>query len=151
MILTMAEATELVVGRPQGDHLAIRVRARMHPDSDDYWDGNWLISPITAHLGGFTAHLGAGLRVDELQRFRHGLERMNLELRGEATLHSIEYWIALTVTCRPNGALAVAGQLDDGHGNNLRFDVADLDQTDLPEMISALSSIEHAYPLLGQQ
>jgi hypothetical protein len=48
--------------------------------------------------------------------------------------------------------LAIAGELDDGPGagNKLRFTLDGLDQTDIPAMLSALSAIELAYPLLDQ-
>ncbi|MFU8871910.1 hypothetical protein [Micromonospora sp. SL4-19] len=152
MITGVAEPHELVIGRPSDDHLTVRVMGRMHPGSSDYWDGNWLISPISAHVGGFSAQLAAGLRVDELQTFRHGLELINQQLRGEAVLTSIEQWISLTVACRPNGSLSVTGELDDnpGIGNRLTFAVTGLDQSDIPAMLTARSAIENAYPLLGQ-
>ncbi|WP_262287197.1 hypothetical protein [Micromonospora sp. MA102] len=152
MITGVAEPSELVIGRPDDDHLTVRVIGRMHPGSSDYWDGNWLISPISANLGSFSAQLAAGLRVDELQTFRHGLELINQQLRGEAVLTSLEPWISLTVACRPNGSLAVTGELDDnpGIGNRLTFAITGIDQTDIPAMLAALSAIERAYPLLGR-
>ena len=60
--------------------------------------------------------------------------------------------ISLSVACRPTGTLAIAGELDESSGarNTLRFAVDGLDQTDIPAMLSALSAIELAYPLLGQ-
>jgi len=148
----VAEPPELVVGRPGDDHLTVRVMGRMHPGSSDYWDGNWLISSISAQLGSFSAQLTAGLRVDELQSFRHGLELINQQLRGEAVLTPLEPWISLTVTCQPNGSLAVTGELDDnpGIGNRLTFAITGLDQTDIPAMLTALSAIERTYPLLGR-
>lgn len=119
----MTEPPELLVGHPGGDHLKIQVLGRMHPGSSNYWDGNWPVSPIAATSGSFTAQIGAGLRVDELQTFRRGLEQINQHLQGKAVLSSMEHWISLSVTCRPNGSLSVAGQLDDnlGSGNVLSF------------------------------
>jgi hypothetical protein len=152
MISAVAEALELVVGRTDGDHLTVRVLGRMHPEASDYWDGNWLISPIIAQLGAFTAHVRAGLRLDELRSLKLGLERMHQELRGEATLASLENWISLTIVCRPNGTLAVTGTLNDEPdiGNVLQFGIDGLDQTDVPAMLSALAAIERNYPILGQ-
>src|SRR6184192_855386 len=85
----------------------LRVLGRMHPGCDDYWDGNWLVSPITARVGGFTAQIGASLRVEELQAFRLGLQRLYERLHGEAVLCSMEDWVNLAVRCEPNGSLAV--------------------------------------------
>lgn len=132
--------------------MAVRVLGRMHPDSDDYWDGNWLVSPVSARLGGFAVRIDAALRVDELRAFRLGLEQLSQQLRGEAELVSMEHWIMLTVRCQPNGSLSVAGELDDdmGSGNTLSFTIAGLDQTDIPAMVTALTEIEHAHPAFGQ-
>ena len=152
MIIAVKEHPELVVGRVDSDQLTVRVLGRMHPGSDDFWDGNWLVSPISARLGGFVAEIGAGLRVEELQRFRRGLEQLHRQLRGEAVLTSMEQWISLTVRCRPNGSLSVTGTLSDdlGAGNTLAFRIIGLDQTDLPAMLDALASIERTYPVLGR-
>ena len=152
MIITVTQHPALVVGRVDSDQLKVRVLGRMHPGSDDFWDCNWLLSPISAQLGGFVAEIGAGLRVEELQRFRRGLEAIHRQLRGEATLTSMEQWISLTVQCRPNGSLSVTGTLADdlGTGNTLAFRIVGLDQTDLPAMRDALASIERAYPVLDR-
>lgn len=151
MIAHVPEPPELLVGRPDGDYLKIQVPGRMHPGRSDYWDGNWLVSPISARQGSFTAQIDAGLRVDELRAFRRGLEQIDQQLQGEAALTSIEHWISLSVTCRPSGSLSVTGQLDDhlGSGNVLSFTISDLDQTDLPTMLNAPSAIEQTYPVLG--
>jgi hypothetical protein len=143
---------ELIVGRAAGDHLKVQVWGRMHPGSDDFWDGNWLVSLISARVGGFTAEIGAGRRVDELQKFTRGLEQIYRQLRGKAVLVSMEQWISLTVECRPNGSLFVTGELDDGSGagNTLAFTIAGLDQTDIPAMVGALAAIEQVYPVLGE-
>ncbi|GIF77114.1 hypothetical protein Asi02nite_66320 [Asanoa siamensis] len=42
MISAVAEALELIVGRPHGDRVTVRVLGRVHADADDHWDGNWL-------------------------------------------------------------------------------------------------------------
>lgn len=148
----VAEHPEVVIGRVDGDHVTVQARGRMHPGARDFWDGNWLVSPILARLGAFTAELAAGLRADELQSFRAGLEYIDRHLHGEAVLSSIERWISLKVRCQLNGSLLATGELDDGlgSGNVLTFAIAGLDQTDLPGMIDALTALEQSYPLLGK-
>ena len=142
---------ELVIGRPGGDHVGIQVHGRMHAPRGDYWDDNWLTCRITAAVGGFTADYAAGFHSAELLRFRAGLARLHTELTGDATLESIEHWVALTVTCHRTGRLTVTGTLDDtGSGTtrlSLRLD--DLDQSDLPGVLDTLAEIDHVYPVLG--
>jgi hypothetical protein len=52
----------------------------------------------------------------------------------------------------PHSTRVAGWELDDGPGvgNPLRFTIDGLDQTDTPAMLSALSAMELAHPLLGQ-
>jgi hypothetical protein len=103
----------------------------MHPGAQDYWDGNWLITPIQLHVGGFIGTLAAGLRVEELARFREELEHVYADLTDMADLTSMEDWLTLRVTCRSTGSLEVTGAACDqpGSGNRLEFAVEGIDQT----------------------
>ncbi|MET9247676.1 hypothetical protein [Nonomuraea sp. NPDC003709] len=148
------EHAEIVIGRGRSfDHVLIRVLGRMHPGCTDFWDGNWLISPIHAQVGGFTAELDAGLRIEELRDFRVALERVDAEVKGSATLSSLEHWIELTVECRPTGSLSIAGAVTDHAGmrNTLHFEIEGLDQTDIPVLVDALVAAEKRFPVLGRE
>jgi hypothetical protein len=74
------------------------VHGRMHRESDHYWDGNWLRSPIMAHLGSFTVDLRAGLRIAGSGRFDR-LWQIDEHLHGEAALTSSER--SITRRCHP--------------------------------------------------
>lgn len=139
------------IGTAGGDRVVIDVRGRMHPDATDYWDGNWLFSPIEVQVGGFTAKIGAGLRAEELRSFREGLELLHRDLRGFAALTSMEDWLELSVTVSGSGRLEVVGEVIDrvGDGNRLAFRVNDLDQTHLPDLIGELRELESLYPVIG--
>ncbi|MGN9847391.1 WapI family immunity protein [Nonomuraea sp. H19] len=146
------EHAEIVIGRGGNfDHVLIRVLGRMHPGCTDFWDGNWLISPIHVQVGGFAAEVDAGLRIEELRDFRVALERVYAEVKGSATLSSLEHWIELTVEFRPTGALSIAGTVTDHPGmrNTLHFEIDNLDQTDIPELVGALVAVEKRFPVLG--
>ena len=143
---------EILIGTPGGEHVSIRIMSRMHPNAEDYWDGNWLISPLEIVAGGFRAEVGAGLRADELASFRKALERIHASLRGEAVLESMEGWLHLKVVADRLGALRVTGRAVDRPGGNniLSFTIEGLDQTHLRGVISSLSRAEAAFPVLGQ-
>ncbi|MCK9901172.1 hypothetical protein MXD63_13915 [Frankia sp. Cpl3] len=143
---------EIIVGRRSSDHVLIRVVGRMFPEVGDYWDGNWLTSPITARLRGFTADLDAALRGDELRSFREQLQCVHRKICGRAELVSTEEWIALNVLCERNGHLTVGGELGDGSAtrNKLLFSLPGLDQTDLPPLIDALLAVEQRFPVVGR-
>jgi hypothetical protein len=146
-------SNRIVIGVPDGDRIEIAVLGRAHPGATDYWDGNWVLTPLLIHIGGFTGNIGAQLRTDELHRFSDGLRHMQHFLDGSAVLASLEHWIELTVTCEPNGHLKVVGVVADrpGTGNRLSFAIEGLDQTFLPALIDALDAIAREYPVIGQR
>ncbi|XVQ90183.1 WapI family immunity protein [Microbispora siamensis] len=125
----------------------------MHSGHTDFWDGNWLTSPIHVRVGGFTAEVEAALRAEELHNFRVALERIHADVRGRATLSSMENWIELTVECHPTGSLSVAGTVADRPGmrNTLRFEIEGLDRKDVPELVRALLVVEERFPILGRE
>ncbi|MEV4184817.1 hypothetical protein AB0J28_25675 [Streptosporangium canum] len=148
------EHAEIVIGRGRDfDHVLIRVLGRMHPGCTDFWDGNWLTSLIHVQVGGFTAEVDAGLRVEELHDFRVALERVDAEVRGSATLSSLEHWIELTIECRPTGSLSISGTVADHPGmrNTLHFEIEGVDQTDIPALTDALVAAEKRFPILGRK
>jgi hypothetical protein len=144
-------ALSVTIGHPSGDCVIIEVAARMHPNADDFWEGNWLVSPIAIRVGGFRGNIDAYLRVEELVRFRDQLSSLHASLKGGAVLESLEERITLLVAVAPSGQLTVTGRVSDdpGIGNELAFEIDGLDQTYLPPMIESLSAIETAFPLLG--
>ena len=108
------DAPEPVVIGSDTEGLTIRIVSRMHPGADDYWDGNWLVSPVEVRVGGFTGRVAAGLRAEELARLREGLEALYASLEGEARLESLEDWV--TLTCRGDGK----GHVDVRGGDHVR-------------------------------
>jgi len=141
----------VTVGDPSGDHISIRVLGRLHPGADDFWDGNWLATPIEAVVGKFQGKVGASLRADELRSFRDALRILYATLTGEAVLKSMEEWLTLRIAAASRGRLEVTGTLLDrpGDGNQLIFKIDDLDQSYLPRIIDSLDEVETFFPVLG--
>ena len=146
-------AAELLMGSTDAEHLSIRVLGREHSGAEDYWDGNWVISTISVAVSGFTAHVRASLRMDEIHRFNEGLKFMNQNLFGTAVLESMEDWINLSVKAASRGQLEVSGEISGGAsvGNCLTFEFAGWDQTYLDAWIRSLDDMERAYPVIGKQ
>ena len=142
----------LVLGTVDADHLSIVPLGRAHPGASDFWDGNWVRSTLKVRAGGFTAHVTAELRVDEIHRFAEGLKFINDNPFGPAILQSMEDWITLSIKCNPNGALDVSGEVTDkpGVGNRLSFELHGFDQTHLSSWLSQLSAIELRFPVVGE-
>lgn len=149
--MTRNEKPYVLLGRVQEDHLRIEVLGRQHPDSDDYGDGNWLVTSIDLIAGGFRAGIGAGLRANELREFRLALTAVQDSLAGEALLSSLEDWLSLRVTVDARGHVAVNGNLRDhsGGGNALAFEIMGGDQSDLASVLTGLDNIEARFPVVG--
>jgi hypothetical protein len=145
------EVPSVTIGSKTGDRLVITVSGRMHLGATDYWDGNWLFSPVEVVVGGFTARVPAGLRAEELRAFREELAKAYDDFGGVARLTSMEDWLELTVTVAKSGRVEVEGlAIDgDGTGNKLSFRIGDLDQSELPGILDALSAIEAEFPVIG--
>lgn len=143
---------EFRMGSTDAEHLSITVLGREHPDAENYWDRNWVISTISVAIGGFTGHVRASLRTDEVHRFNKELKSVNQKLFGAAVLDSMERWITLTVKAESRGRIQVTGELRDraGDGNVLTFEMAEVDQTYLGSWISSLDDIEEAFPVIGK-
>jgi hypothetical protein len=144
-------ADPLVLKTHDGDHLTIEVLARMHPDNRDYWDGNWMVSPVTLRIGGFAGRIEAGLRMDELVGLREGLEKLLQRRDGTAELESMEEWLSLQVSFEPELGLTARGQAvaHPATGTKLVFRLEALNQSDLRVWIDRLRAIEAEFPLLN--
>src|SRR2546428_13712098 len=64
------------IGDHTGEHVAVEVVAREHPDKSDYWDGNWLTATVDVACGPFRGNYRAALRAEEFVHFRDQLERL---------------------------------------------------------------------------
>jgi hypothetical protein len=146
----------VLFGHQNGQHLAIEVFGREHPDAGDYWDGNWLSARISMRIGPWHGEYDADLRTTELADFRRQLEEMFRLTRKEATLDPMEPWLKVTLRMNALGHIAIVGEASPEYQGllfgqvGLRFEVDDLmDQSHLSPIIAALQQIETEYPVVG--
>jgi len=109
--------SELIVGRRDEDHIEIRVLGRMHPQANDFWDGNWVASEIAVNIPPWRATYPAHLRTDEFVRFRNQLREMNDGSRKEASFEPMEPWLRLTLELDALGHISFTGDAGpEGYG-----------------------------------
>jgi hypothetical protein len=147
-----APRARMTIGREDHDHIIIDVLGRMHPRSDDFWDGNWLMTPLKISVGEFSGEIGATLRADEIRLFRQQLQDIHKSMAGQAQLNSMEGWLTISITIDMSGHLKIEGQAKDrlGSANVLTFRIDGLDQTVLPSLIADLKEVETMFPVVGQ-
>ena len=75
-------------------HLTIEVLARSYADGE-YWDSNWVVTPITVTLPGFQAAFTEGMHLSELHGFYQDLKRLYSELKGVACFDVREGFLGL--------------------------------------------------------
>jgi hypothetical protein len=147
----MPDNAKVLIGREPMHWVAVQVLARSHSGSQDYWDGNWLMSEVSLHAGAFSGHYVASLRADEFVRFRDELESVYKSLTGTAIFSSVEG--SLTIELAGDGKGHFVGTCEamdtPGIGNCLAFCLT-IDQTEIPVILSGLNSILSQFPVIGR-
>jgi len=131
--------------------LSIWVHGRQFEETQDYWDGNWLRA--TVHCGSQASDAwaqGAILHLGELTAWLGQLIRLNEKASGEAELSCVEpnLWVKVSLGQLGKGLLEVRiaqDHLTEDH----RF-TCEIDQSYLPEAVSALNRLLQHYPLRGK-
>jgi len=133
----------LEVGR-----LKVWVHGRQFPQSEDYWDGNWL--SVTAYYhrsessvvaGGPIVHLG------ELWGLYQGILRMHEASAGEANLECLEPNLTVRLEAGSRGQLKVETSITPNHLSETHKYEDELDLSYLPAIISSFRALFSAYPV----
>ena len=130
--------------------LQIWVHGRQFPDSDDYWDGNWLL--VTAHCGAAGAEVwvsGAIIHLGELAGWLEESERMSQTLAGEAALKCMEPGLRVEMEMRNAGKMSMTVHITPDNMTQRHEFQFDLDQSYLPNLISGCRDVLSKYPVIG--
>ena len=138
------------IGTHSSEHVALEVTRRTHPNSDDYYDGNWLSTDITVKVGAWRGKYDGSLTVPAFVGFRDQLSELYEKLSGKAIFSCLEPWIEIEIEGDGKGGMILSGLATDqlGSGNELKFSF-ELDQTFLPDIIKQLNELIEAYPVVG--
>lgn len=142
--------------RPGEPHLEIAgfrlwIRRRQYPDSDEYWDANWLDVSARCEAHGASVRVeGPVLMAPDVERFLRECEALHEYLTGAATLDSAEPNLRVRLSADGRaGHLALAVRITpDAAMQRHEFTFA-LDQTYLPAVISQCRAILREYPVRG--
>lgn len=71
--------------------LQIWIHEREFPNSNDFWDGNWLRATVHCSADGAEVWVsGSILHLSEIDSWLQGLEKMSVDLSGKANLECME-------------------------------------------------------------
>ncbi len=126
------------------------VHGREFPESDDYWDGNWLDVAVTCTGKSSVAHAeGSILHLSELQEWLDECKQIYTSLSGEAHLNCMEPNIDVKIRMKNRGCCELLVSLAHDPLYETHSFVFDLDQSYLPPLIQNLETLLHSYPLNG--
>lgn len=130
--------------------LQLWIHGREFPDTDDYWDGNWL--QATAHCKTQTTSVevsGPFIHLSDLKNLRENCEKLSADLLGSFHAEFLEPYLDLELTMNSVGQCETTVSLTpDNLTEEHRF-TFQLDQSYLPPFINELKQILTTYPVIG--
>jgi hypothetical protein len=134
--------------------LKIWISGRQFPDSNEYWDANWLSGrAICEGAGSHVQVSGAFMHLRELKKWKEDLETFRQTLKGAVELPTMEPALKVKI----EGQKAATGHLDcevSITGEHLsechRFSFT-TDQSYLPGLLSQLASVLREYPIKHEE
>ena len=147
----------MILGRPDGDHVAMRVLRRKNASATDFEDGNWVDAEVTIVFRPWRGTFNAYLRTDEFANFRERLEELNNRTKPEAMFAPMEPWLEFRLELGSSGEVHLKGESGpEGFGRvfnetRLEFEARNfMDQASLPSVIHQLEAIEREFPVRGR-
>ena len=150
----MSEALAKNLGQPdiQLSGLQLWVHGRQFQDSDDYWDGNWLL--VTAHCGSADASVrvtGPIIHLSELHRWHSESIQLQTILKGEAKLECMEPELAVTLKAETSGHITMEVSITPDPMNQKHWFQFMIDQSYLGLLVKQCVKILQTYPIKGNQ
>jgi hypothetical protein len=130
--------------------LQIWVHGRQSPESEDYWDGNWLL--VTAHCGAAGAEVwvsGAIIHLSEVAEWLSGTERLHEKLAGSAGLKCMEPELHVEMEMKNAGQMLMIVNITPDNLAQAHEFKFELDQSYLPNVITGCREVLGKYPLKG--
>ena len=134
--------------------LKIWISSRQFPNSQDYWDVNWLnVTALCEGEGSRVKTTGAFIHLGELQKWKEDLQEFQRTLNGSVELPTIEPTLQIKFAARQSGTghLDCEIELTGDHMSESHRFLFDIDQSYLPGLISQLSAVLREYPIQGKR
>jgi len=130
--------------------LRIWVHGRQYPDTEDYWDGNWLRVTVLCGASGAEVRVsGAIIHLGEVAEWLSGTESLHQKLTGSAALKCVEPELHVEMEMTKHGQLVMTVNITPDNLTQQHEFKFDLDQSYLPNVIRACREVLSKYPLKG--
>ena len=143
------EKAGFILGKKSSNYLQIETTNYSFPDSNDFWDGNWINVRIEIKAGAFRGDYEAQLRNVDFLDFRDGLERLYNKLDGFTNFDCIEDYLKIKIKGDGLGhftADCIANDDPGIYGNCLEFTL-EFDQTEIHGLTKMLDDILKEFPI----
>ena len=132
--------------------LHLWVQGRQFPESNDYWDGNWIVVTAECRYPQSSVRAeGPFVHLGEVADLLKGCKALYASLQGSAALSCMEPHLRADLTATGLGHINLVISLTPDHLTEEHVFRTELDQSYLPEIISACQSILDRYPLKGRR
>ena len=131
--------------------LQIWIHNRQFPNTNDYWDGNWL--DVTVHCGALNSSVwtsGTIIHLSEIADWLKDVEAMESSLQGEASLACMEPQLGVTLKAKNLGHISMVIDITPDILSQSHQFTFEIDQSYLPPFIRSCRTILQHYPLKGQ-
>jgi len=140
------------IGQRDSDHIILEILRRQYPESNDFWDGNWLVAHVEIRGGGVRGRFETEIRTEEIAEFLAALARLERTPDATAGLKPIEPTISIEIA-RDKGEGYVA-RCEAGRASasprppsfSIRFG-----SEELPRLVRELDEIMREYPVVGKK
>jgi hypothetical protein len=127
---------------------SLRVHGRQFPESDDYWDGNWVIAEAEMRAPGASIRVaGPILHLSELSEFIREMRTLRKNIVGTASLSCIAPNLNIQLTGNSLGHIQCIVAITADHLSQSHKFTFDVDQTYVDPIIDSVASILKRYPV----
>ena len=130
--------------------LEIWIHGRQFPDTEDYWDGNWL--RVTVHCSADSSSVwanGTFIHLPELYGWYESTLELNDSLKGSAHLDCMEPNLSAIIKAKSLGQLTMEVNITPNHLEQEHKYLFELDQSYLPGFLSGCKKVLEKYPVKG--
>lgn len=130
---------------------ALWISGRQFPESDEYWDGNWLdVIARCSSNSSMVQAAGAFVHLSELHDFLEGCKEIYDTLSGVAKLECMEPNLGLKIEMEKTGHLQLTVSITPDNLTEDHSFLFALDQSHLPPLIKSLEKIFDLYPIQNE-
>jgi hypothetical protein len=128
--------------------LRIWIHGRQFPNSDDYWDGNWLRVTAECRSQGSRVRVhGPIIHLGELSGLSESCKRLYETLSGAACLDCMEPELNVKMTAKGSGQIELEVSITPDNLNEKHIFRESIDQSYLPSIIASCEAILAEHPV----